>query len=161
MAILGRKKAKNKEDSLKHGTRIGLEIGPNGVAAALVEVANGGHVKVVDSEYISESDPLKQRALLLNWSSQYNKRGLPCIVSLHPADYQLLLVESPNVPEKELHNAMRWRLKDLLNYPVEHAVYDLFKVPDDAYRGRINMAYVAVAPMAAVKKLMSMVEKMG
>ena len=154
-------KDKLKGSGLTPGARVGLEVGPEGVSVALVDMDEKKGPSLIASEYIAESDPLKQRAMLLNWSSQYAKRGLPCIVSLHPTDYQLLLVESPNVPPKELHNAMRWRLQDLLNYPVDSASYDLFSVPEDAYRGRIAMAYVAVAPSAGIKKILSMAEKNG
>src|SRR3954467_7694843 len=33
-----------------------------------------------------------------------------CAALLRPADYQLLLVEAPNVPNEELKSAIRWRI---------------------------------------------------
>lgn len=145
--------------SAKSKSRVGLEIGPTGIAVALMEHTDEGRDQLIDFDFIEETDPLKQRALLLNWTGKYAERGLSCVVTLHPTDYQLLLVETPNVPERELHSAMRWRLKDLLNYSVDQAVYDVFRLPEDAYRGKINMCYVAVAPAAAIKKIVSMVQK--
>ncbi|WP_207060653.1 hypothetical protein [Motiliproteus sp. SC1-56] len=74
-------------------------------------------------------------------------RGLQgCATSylLGPEDYQLLLVEAPAVPEAELLEALQWRVKDLIAYDVAEAVIDYVTLPEDAYRGRSRMLYVAV-----------------
>src|SRR5690242_7175992 len=34
-----------------------------------------------------------------------------CLALLPPSDYQMLLVEAPNVPALELKTAVRWRIK--------------------------------------------------
>lgn len=160
--MLGNKKrthSRKKNNELKLGARFGLEVGPEGIGVALVDMQSNDQIKLLDCGYIAERDPLKQRALLLQWTNQYSKRGIPSFITLHPSDYQFLLVETPKVPEKEMPNAMRGRLQDLLNYSVDLATYDLFKVPDDAYRGRISMAYVAAAPSVGVDKIVSMANK--
>jgi MSHA biogenesis protein MshI len=53
--------------------------------------------------------------------------------------YQVQLVDAPNVPEAEMKSAVRWRLKDFLEYPVETATVDVVAIPVDqkaAARGR-------------------------
>jgi MSHA biogenesis protein MshI len=40
-------------------------------------------------------------------------------------------VEAPNVPRAELKTAMRWRLKDVLDFPVNEATYDVLDIPLD------------------------------
>jgi len=63
---------------------------------------------------------------------------------LEPGEYQLHLVEAPNVPEAELKTAMRWRVKDLLEYPAEAATVDVLPVPADrGGRGRSVFAVTA------------------
>ena len=52
-----------------------------------------------------------------------------CTTLLSPGQYQLQLVEAPSVPEPELKQAVRWKLKDLLDYPVEAATVDVISVP--------------------------------
>jgi MSHA biogenesis protein MshI len=52
-----------------------------------------------------------------------------CTTLLAPADYQMLQVESPNVPAAELKTALRWRLKDMVDFPVETATVDALQVP--------------------------------
>jgi MSHA biogenesis protein MshI len=52
-----------------------------------------------------------------------------CSTLLSPGEYQMLLVEAPNVPQAELKTAIRWRIKDLLDYHVNDATVDVLAVP--------------------------------
>lgn len=54
-----------------------------------------------------------------------------CSNMLESSDYQLQLVEAPAVPAAEMKSAVRWQLKDLLDYPVESATVDVLTVPKD------------------------------
>lgn len=69
-----------------------------------------------------------------------------CLSVLPSADYQLLLVEAPNVPAAELKNAARWRMKDMLDYAVDQATVDVLDIPADpgaASRGHSMYAVAA------------------
>lgn len=54
-----------------------------------------------------------------------------CLSLLASSDYQLLLVEAPNVPPAELKTAVRWRIKDMLDYHIEDATIDVLDIPAD------------------------------
>ena len=54
-----------------------------------------------------------------------------CTTLLAPDAYQLLSVEAPTVPAEELKTAIRWRLKDMLDFHVDDATIDVFDVPLD------------------------------
>jgi MSHA biogenesis protein MshI len=54
-----------------------------------------------------------------------------CTTVLGGGDYQFMSVEAPNVPRAELKTAMRWRLKDILDFPVDQATYDVLDIPLD------------------------------
>lgn len=54
-----------------------------------------------------------------------------CSHLLSSGEYQLLSVDTPNVPADELRNAIRWRLKDMLDYHVDDATVDVLAVPQD------------------------------
>src|SRR6266850_4678534 len=54
-----------------------------------------------------------------------------CLTLLPSSDYQLLLVEAPNVPAAELKTAVRWRIKDMLDYQVQDATLDVLDIPTD------------------------------
>lgn len=46
-------------------------------------------------------------------------------------EYQVLSVEAPNVPQEELKTAVRWRLKDMLDFHVDDATIDVVDIPAD------------------------------
>ncbi|HEY1044073.1 MAG TPA: agglutinin biogenesis protein MshI [Telluria sp.] len=52
-----------------------------------------------------------------------------CSTLLGGREYQLLSVEAPNVPPDELRTAIRWRLKDMLDFHVDDATIDVLDVP--------------------------------
>jgi MSHA biogenesis protein MshI len=61
-------------------------------------------------------------------------------------EYQLLSVDAPNVPADELKTAIRWRLKDMLDFHVDDATIDVLDVPvpKDA-AGRPHSMYAVAA----------------
>ncbi|MGB7542201.1 MAG: hypothetical protein WBM28_09320 [Burkholderiales bacterium] len=65
---------------------------------------------------------------------------------LGAGEYQFLVVDAPDVPEAELKSAMKWRLKDIVGFPVEEATFDLLAIPGPdgaAFRTRSMFAVVS------------------
>ncbi|NMM28406.1 MAG: agglutinin biogenesis protein MshI [Glaciimonas sp.] len=54
-----------------------------------------------------------------------------CSHLLTSGEYQLLSMDAPNVPPDELKNAIRWSIKDMLDYHVDDATIDVLAVPLD------------------------------
>src|SRR5688572_30162679 len=53
-----------------------------------------------------------------------------CTTLLQGGEYQLVQVDAPaNVPQQEARSAVRWRIKDMIDYPVEMAAVDALFVP--------------------------------
>ena len=52
-----------------------------------------------------------------------------CSTLMAPGEYQMFQVEAPNVPAAELKSAVRWRVKDMLDYDVADATIDVLDVP--------------------------------
>jgi len=58
------------------------------------------------------------------------KRGqYECAALLRPGEYQLLLVDAPSVPREELKSALRWKIKDMIDYHVDDATVDVLDIP--------------------------------
>ena len=64
--------------------------------------------------------------------------------------YQLQLVEKPNVPDDELQDAVRWRLQNLIDYPVDEAVVQVFEMPPHANVASPQTAYAVVSPKSEI-----------
>ena len=68
-----------------------------------------------------------------------------CLALLPATDYQMLLVEAPNVPALELKTAVRWRIKDMLDYHVQDATIDVLDIPVESSAGRAHSMYAVAA----------------
>ncbi len=78
-----------------------------------------------------------------------------CVTVLASSDYQLLLVEAPNVPAAELRNAARWRVKDMLDYAVDQATIDVLDIPPDpAGASRSHSLYAVAARNEVIQSCM-------
>ncbi len=75
-----------------------------------------------------------------------------CSTLLSPGEYQLLLVDAPEVPAAEVKTAVRWRVKDLLDYRLDDATLDVLDIPPDpAVGGRSRFVYAVAARYDIVK----------
>ncbi len=93
--------------------------------------------------YRKEGDDL---ATLKRLRRELDLPSYRCTTLLKSSDYQVVQVEAPNVPATELKNAVRWRLKDLIDFPVETATVDAVTIPQgEGAGGRTPQAFAIVA----------------
>lgn len=52
-----------------------------------------------------------------------------CTTLLRNGEYQVVQVDAPNVPAQEARSAVRWRIKDMIDCPVEAAAVDALFIP--------------------------------
>lgn len=74
---------------------------------------------------------------------QRDLRQVPCTAVLGSGDYSLILVDAPDVPPSEIRAAMRWQVKELIDFHIDDAVIDVFDVP--ARDGRSGRRLYTVA----------------
>jgi MSHA biogenesis protein MshI len=54
-----------------------------------------------------------------------------CTTLLKSGNYQIVQVEAPNnVPKAEARSAVRWRIREMIDYPVESATVDALFIPE-------------------------------
>lgn len=139
--------------------QLGLAMSPQGLALAGVQRAPGATPRLLSCEYYPlsrQADPgLTLRTVVL-------QHGIDQAASfrlvLNPDEYQLHLVESPDVPDSELREAVRWRIRDLIDFPVDEAAIDVFDMPQPAgarrETGKMMCVVVARNPVIAQKAAM-------
>jgi len=82
-----------------------------------------------------------------------------CATLLAPGEYQLLLVEAPAVPAAELKSAVRWRVKDLIDYPVDDATMDVLDIPPESEAARGHSVFAVSARNDVVRARMNAFEE--
>jgi MSHA biogenesis protein MshI len=69
-----------------------------------------------------------------------------CTLLLRSGDYQIIQVEAPNVLPNEMKNAVRWRIKDMIDFPVDDATVDVVSIPGtEGAAGRPAQLFAVVA----------------
>jgi len=136
----------------------GIYLSEEGVAAAhVVAATTHSRPRLAHCDYESGTD----EGSLVSVVKRFSKRKSPTVSVLRPADYYLVLVEAPDVPEEELRAAVRWRIKDLIDFHIDDAVIDVFQMPAQG-RGVPNpMMYAIAAKAESVKQQVQVVESLG
>lgn len=81
-----------------------------------------------------------------------------CTTLIEFPEYQLHYVEAPAVPDAELRQALRWSVKDLIDYPVEEAAVELLKIPAGAEQ-RARNVFVVTARNQHIAGLVKLCEE--
>ena len=88
-------------------------------------------------------------------------RDTPCTITLAPGDYQTFQIDKPPVAADELVAAARWRVRDLLAYPLDNAIVDVFDVPAQTQRGRPPSVMVVAADKGLLRDRLDAVAAAG
>lgn len=107
------------------------------------------------------ADIARQSDLLTQLAKQHHLGDADCHAVMPLGSYHLLLIEAPEVPQNELRAAVRWRIRDLIDFHVDDAVLDVFDAPAAATRGEKTHLYVVVSRSADVKRLSDQLQDAG
>lgn len=124
---------------------------------SLVGLADNQRIQFCEEHHFTESSPVLIAKCLEEDVNKHHLVGRSCQVILSPSLYQLLLVDTPEVPENELAKALRWQLKGLVDYPLNDIAVDAFSVPQHGAGGK-QKAFVAVTLQSALISKVSMME---
>ncbi len=140
-------------------TRVGVAVSAERLAIAHLESRNSGPY-LLDCQMFPLESSQDFDAVLEKAVKEMELEDTACSYVLSPRDYSLQLVEAPNVEPEEMKQAVRWKVKDLLDMKVEEAAIDVFPVPEDAYRGR-QMVYVVATARNRIQQLASSITEAG
>jgi MSHA biogenesis protein MshI len=130
--------------------RIGIALGRKGVAFALV--SGPRNAPTLERCELLPLDAAAGPAAVAAALRGAGLPGWPVHAVLAGSDYQLVMVEAPDVPPAELRAAMRWRLKEAVEFPVDEAVVDVFEMPAHSRGAQGRMMYAVAARRDAVDR---------
>jgi len=128
---------------VRHGDRVDL-------AHVIRAAGKRPEIKVCDSFRIetSEADALSRLG---------QSRGLKryrCALLLGENDYRLAQLDAPAVPPEERVQALRWRLKDVVDFPVDDAAVAVADIPTEG--GRQASVFAVVSPASVIGERMAL-----
>lgn len=77
-------------------------------------------------------------------------QGCSAVVVLPPDSYELMQVDLPDLPQDERREAARWQVREVLEFPVEQAVVDVYDVAPFA-GDRKPLAHVVAARESSLR----------
>ncbi len=102
-----------------------------------------------------------QEKVLARAAADYDLARSRCTTVLDTNEYSLLLTEAPDVPPDELRAAIRWRIKDLIDFHINDATLDVFDLPGDKAAGRARSMYAVAARSTSIQKRADMMSAAG
>jgi MSHA biogenesis protein MshI len=150
------------KNSRRAGTEFVIAIGNKGVHFARIKyVAGRPQVVTYDFQQLAGGKASGFTSMALEKMRKGVKTGdFQFSTLLAPGEYQLLQVDAPNVPEEELKAAVRWSVKDMLNFHADDATIDVLRIPSEQTVGeRKKSLYVVAASNEVIKKRMQLFEQ--
>lgn len=112
-----------------------------------------GEKPVVESVVFFPAEKSHLSASLEKCGKEVQAARFACTTLLSSGEYQILSVEAPNTPPDELKAAIRWRLKDMLDFHVDDATIDVLNVPVEKTAGaRPNSMYAIAARNSLIQQ---------
>jgi MSHA biogenesis protein MshI len=137
-----------------------LAVGIEAETTRLAHVRHGAGKPMATFWASVSTTPENQADALQKTVKDYGLSAQTCTTLLEPADYQILLVDPPKVPATELKAAIRWVIKDLIEYHVDDATLDVIEVPAGGERkGEAKAMYAVATPNEVVQKRIALFEE--
>lgn len=132
---------------------VAIEISPEGIAIAHAETKDSKQLKICEfhtTQNYSQVHEVLATAVAKNTLAQNN-----CAIILHPDHYKLFFINTPQVPDAEIRNAVRWQIKDMINYSLDDLAVDVFSPEDNS--GLSKKTYVITAQKSLLQKMTKIV----
>jgi len=142
---------------------VGLSVAPGKVSLAHILSGNGQSPRLELLDSARFEDEAEQAKIVTDLVKKNGLSRVPCNLVIEPSLYNLLQVESPGVADDELKLALKWQIKDLIQFPVDEAIVDIFKVPEqnNPGPGRPKLIYVVAMHAPQNRTLVELVKSSG
>ena len=128
------------------GATTGLHAGGQGLALASIRAERGRRPRLIEARMIDTAEDPESALRSLVGEAGLDRS--PANLVLGSGSYQLLQVEAPNVAPSELRAAVRWKLRELIDFHIDDAVIDVFDIPGQENRPADQAMMYAVAARA-------------
>lgn len=128
------------KSKLKDDVSAGITLTAQGISLAIFNHKSTKptlqHAQFYDCAPIEQFDQLTQLV------KQYSLDSIACNLVLSPSEYQILQVDTPDVPQHELSAALRWQIKDLIDFHIDDAVIEHIALPNQNTSGKESQLVV-------------------
>lgn len=138
----------------------GVSITPEGIAIARIQREEGRMPQLDACQYVPLEPGADSAVVLEGLVSELGLEQGRSVIVMQPDSHSLLLIEAPDVQPAELKAAVRWRIKDLIDFHIDDAVIDVFEIPEQgAAPGKARLMYAVAAKASTIHNQVKMLDK--
>jgi MSHA biogenesis protein MshI len=131
---------------------VSISFLPNGIAVAVAKFTGNNSLALIHCQFIDAANPEEQQDILSYLAAQHSLADYDCHLVLANDNYRRINIEAPNVDEKEIIEAIRWKLIDLIDFPADKAAIDYYPTPLSIRANSSKMLEVIASPIDAIKE---------
>jgi len=139
---------------------VGVAYEPDGISLAHIKSGRDG-LSLQHIGFYPVKDPAERGNELKKIISETGLKGVPAYFVLGYDQYSLMQIEAPEVPPEELKSAVRWRIKDLIDYHLDDAEIEIIHLPESKRAGAPRLMYVLASRTAFVKTIIDDMNSAG
>ncbi|HEY8034891.1 MAG TPA: hypothetical protein VIF37_04805 [Methylobacter sp.] len=140
---------------------VGISFLQNGIAVAVSTFTQDSKLTLTHCEFIDAGNPAYQQDKLSELATRHNLAEYDCHLVLTSDNYRRVNVETPTVPENEILEAIRWKINELIDFPVDKAVIDYYQTPMPVRANSSKMLEVIASPIDIIKEQIEKCIKAG
>lgn len=140
--------------------KVFIAISPQECAFLYAECVPPNKPIIQYCDAFSYQDKETLQTTLSNIVDKYSIKNASCSLILQPEDYQLILTDELPVPDAEFQAAIRWKIKDLLRFPLHDLVIDKYPIPKTS-TSHTNKIMVVAAEASKLEMLHEQINQCG
>ena len=133
-----------------------IEIYPDGIAFVYLPDFKQSQIEIKAVKFYPCDVKTEVAKTLHQIVEEHGVEDVKCNWVLHPNYYRLLLVDAPKVPDSEYQAAIKWQIKDMIDFSIDDVAVDYFQ-PLDTVRYYQNKLFVAVAKQSFIKTVVQFI----
>lgn len=131
---------------------VGVSFLQNSIAVAISKFTENNELTLIHCECIDTGKPIDQQHMLDELARQYNLAEYDCHLVLTSDNYRRVNVEAPTVDESEIIEAIRWKINELIDFPVDKAVIDYYQTPTPIRANSSKILEVIAGPIDIIRE---------
>jgi MSHA biogenesis protein MshI len=140
---------------------VGISLAHNGIAVAVAKFSENNKLSLIHCEFIDAGNIDYQLEKVAELSKRLNLTEYDCHLVLTSDNYRRVNVEAPAVADNEIIEAIRWKIHELIDFPIDKAVIDYYELPLAIRANSSKMVEVIASPIDIVTEQIERCAKAG
>lgn len=127
-----------------------------GLSVVVGEISLLNKVQIKAVEFFPKLNLANANETLSEVVSRWNLKKAPTSLVLNYLEYQLFILEPLPVLPHEMQAALRWRIRELINYPAAEAAWDYAEVPLSEDKNQIDLVVAKLGLLESYRNLLKL-----